>query len=68
MNEGEIRQAANMYALVAMMEALKTRREGMLVDNADRTLRQVPLNYSEDSLFQIEEEFNLLADRFVKEI
>lgn len=68
MNEGEIRQAASMYALVCMMESLKTRRDGMLADNADRSLREAPLNYYEDSFSQIEEEFSMLAKRFSDEI
>ena len=36
MNEGEIRQAAQMYALVAEMEEIKAHIEAMKADNAER--------------------------------
>lgn len=36
MNEGEIRQAAQMYALVAEMHGVVASVEGMKADNAER--------------------------------
>jgi len=39
MSEGEIRQTAQMYALVAEMEEIKANIEAMKADNAERESR-----------------------------
>jgi hypothetical protein len=46
MTEGEIRQAALMFSLVAKMEAVKSQIEGMKADNAIRKSRGKALSWN----------------------
>ena len=53
MGEGEVRMMAQMYALVAAMEALKTRRDGMTAENLYRTSLGEYVAYSETDFIML---------------
>ena len=68
MNESEIRQAAQMYALVAEMEAVKAMIEGIKVENAHKTSQGLPPAYSSGYFFEAETELVKIASRLRDEI
>ena len=68
MNESEIRQAAQMYALVAEMEAAKATIEGMKVENEHRTSQGLPPEFSSDYFFKADAELVRIAIRLRNEI
>ncbi len=57
MDEGEIRQLAAMYAIVADMEATKAQIEGMKADNTEREAHGLALAWPRGSF---EDEANVL--------
>ena len=68
MNEGEIRQAAKMYALIAEMEAVKARIEGMKVENEECIQQSKAIFYIRENFYEAEEALMKIADRLRKEI
>ena len=68
MNESEIRQAAQMYALVAEMEAVKSKIEGMKVENEYRISQGLSNAFSGYSFFKAETELVKIASRLRDEI
>ena len=68
MNEGEIRQAAKMYALIAEMEAIKARIEGMKVENELRLSQGFSRAFNSTYFFKADVELMKIADRLRKEI
>jgi hypothetical protein len=68
MNGGEIRQAAKMYALIAEMEAVKARIEGMKVENELRTQQGLSNAYGGNHFMEAEEALMKIADRLRDEI
>lgn len=68
MDEGVVRMAAEMYALVAQMEAIKTRVHAMVAENAVRVLDGYSPSYTSNHFFGAESELSQLAERFRQEI
>lgn len=68
MTDGEIRQAAQMYALVAEIETVKVFVEGMKAENAMRAFHGVTPAYNEAAFRITAEELAKLAKRLREEI
>ena len=68
MNESEIRQAAKMYALIAEMEAVRARIEGMKVENELRYQQDLSYAYGGNHFKEAEEDLMKIADRLRDEI
>lgn len=68
MEEGTVRMAAQMYALVAEMEAEKAELESMNWENAQRLHRGESMAYPEGEFMMKADNLRALADRLRKEI
>lgn len=68
MNEGEIRQAAKMYALVAEMEAIKTFILLMTWENEERKVQGEAPAYSWVDLTYSQQDLEKIARRLREEI
>lgn len=68
MSEGEIRQAAKMYALVAEMEAVKASIEGMKADNKQREIVGASMAWPGDCFVDAQLQLEAIATRFRDEI
>jgi len=61
MDEGTVRQAANMFALVADMEAVKARVEGMKAENGIRESLGHSLAYDSEHFAEAEKELSSIG-------
>ena len=68
MNEGEIRQAASMYALVAEMESVKANIEGMKAFNSMREMMGDSVAYNQEAFSGCENQLLEIAKRLATEI
>ena len=68
MNEGEIRQAASMYALVAEMEEIKANIEAMKADNQERESQGLALAWPGKMFQDASEALSHISWRFKNEI
>ena len=68
MDEGTIRQAAQMYAIVAEMEEIKANIEAMKADNAERESRGEALAWPYSSFQDASEALSKISWRLSNEI
>ena len=68
MSEGEIRQNAQLYALVAEMHGVNAGIEGMKVANAERESQGYAMAYDEKSFNEAEKALCIIAERMRHEI
>ena len=68
MDEGTIRQCALMWALIARMNAIIIRVEGMKVANKEREMQGYALAYNEQSFIECQQEIEIIAGRLNIEI
>jgi len=68
MNEAEIRQAAEMYALVAKMHAMNARIEGMKTANISEVASSGLPMYNEQAFISMHDELYIVAAKLKEEI
>jgi hypothetical protein len=68
MNEGEIRQLAAMYAMVAEVEAVKVKIEAMKIDNKEREENGLDMKWGGDIFRDAARGIELLAEKLREEI
>ena len=68
MDEGTIRMQAQMFALVAEMEAIKARIEGMKAENQQREVLGHRISYNENAFIVCQLELEELSMRLREEI
>jgi hypothetical protein len=68
MEEGTVRMAAQMYALVAEMESIKAEIEGMKSENKTRESQGYSMAYGDESFCDMSNKLDDIACRLRKEI
>lgn len=68
MEEGTVRQAAQMYSLVAEMKAIEISVEGMKTLNSQRLSNSLSIAYSEDAFESSASDMREIANRLLREI
>lgn len=64
MDEGTVRMASQMYALVAEMEAIKADIQGMRWENESRIHRGEAIAYPNSEFMMKSDELNILSESF----
>ena len=68
MDEGSVRMQASMYALVAEMNAIQARIEGMKAENQQRESLCQSVAWNDEAFFAQQDKLEKIADRLRYEI